>query len=58
MQQVWETDYIGDTRTLHVHVSWLRKVLGEERVYKSGLGGFRATGVEETSLRNGLKKYL
>ena len=25
MQQVWQTDYMGDTRTLDVHVSWLRR---------------------------------
>ncbi|MDM8521461.1 winged-helix domain-containing protein [Anaerolineales bacterium HSG6] len=25
MQQVWETDYMGDTRTLDVHIRWLRK---------------------------------
>lgn len=24
MKQVWETDYFGDTRTLSVHVRWLR----------------------------------
>jgi DNA-binding response OmpR family regulator len=24
---VWDTDYIGDTRTLDVHISWLREVL-------------------------------
>ena len=24
MQQVWDTDYIGDTRTLDVHIRWLR----------------------------------
>lgn len=24
-RQVWETDYIGDTRTLSVHVRWLRE---------------------------------
>ncbi|HEY9076312.1 MAG TPA: response regulator transcription factor [Anaerolineaceae bacterium] len=27
---VWETDYTGDTRSLDVHVSWLRKALGED----------------------------
>jgi DNA-binding response OmpR family regulator len=27
MQQVWNTDYIGDTRTLDVHIRWLRKVV-------------------------------
>ena len=25
MKQVWETDYVGDTRTLSVHVRWLRE---------------------------------
>jgi DNA-binding response OmpR family regulator len=24
MKEVWETDYVGDTRTLSVHVRWLR----------------------------------
>jgi len=27
MKAVWETDYLGDTRTLDVHISWLRKKL-------------------------------
>lgn len=27
MQAVWETSYMGDTRTLYVHVRWLRKIL-------------------------------
>ncbi len=27
---VWETDYIGDTRTLDVHVSWLRNLIEED----------------------------
>jgi DNA-binding response OmpR family regulator len=31
MRQVWETDYLGDTRTLHVHICWIRKALGEDR---------------------------
>ncbi|MDM8528597.1 helix-turn-helix domain-containing protein [Anaerolineales bacterium HSG24] len=25
MQEVWETEYIGDTRTLDVHICWLRQ---------------------------------
>ncbi len=25
MQEVWETDYLGDTRTLDVHIRWLRE---------------------------------
>jgi DNA-binding response OmpR family regulator len=31
MRQVWETDYVGDVRTLQVHVCWIRRVLGEDR---------------------------
>ena len=31
MRRVWETEYVGDMRTIHVHVSWLRKALGKER---------------------------
>ncbi len=27
MEKVWNTDYLGDTRTLDVHVRWLRKVI-------------------------------
>jgi len=26
-KRVWETDYTGDTRTLDVHISWLRKAI-------------------------------
>lgn len=31
MRQIWETDYVGDTRTLQVHICWVRKALGEGR---------------------------
>jgi DNA-binding response OmpR family regulator len=30
MRQVWETDYLDDTRTLDVHVHWVRKAIGED----------------------------
>jgi DNA-binding response OmpR family regulator len=26
-REVWETEYTGDTRTLDVHVSWLRRII-------------------------------
>lgn len=29
MQTVWETDYMGDTRTLDVHIRWLREKIEE-----------------------------
>ncbi|MFQ5576933.1 MAG: winged helix-turn-helix domain-containing protein [Anaerolineae bacterium] len=25
MEQVWDTNYLGDTRTLDVHICWLRQ---------------------------------
>ena len=30
METVWETDYMGDTRTLDVHVRWIRERIEEE----------------------------
>lgn len=29
MREVWGTDYMGDTRTLDVHIHWLRKALSQ-----------------------------
>ena len=30
MQNVWETEYVGDTRTLDVHIRWVREIIEEE----------------------------
>ena len=30
IKQVWETDYVGDTRTLSVHVRWLREKIEDD----------------------------
>jgi len=29
-REVWETDFLGDTRTLDVHISWLRKAIEKD----------------------------
>ncbi|MGD8751193.1 MAG: response regulator transcription factor [Anaerolineales bacterium] len=29
-RKVWQTDYVGDTRTLDVHISWLRKKIEKD----------------------------
>ncbi|MDO9546688.1 MAG: response regulator transcription factor [Pelolinea sp.] len=29
-RKIWETDYLGDTRSLDVHISWLRKAVEED----------------------------
>jgi DNA-binding response OmpR family regulator len=30
MRKVWDTDFVGDTRTLEVHVHWLRKAIEDD----------------------------
>jgi DNA-binding response OmpR family regulator len=30
MHNVWRTDYIGDTRTLDVHIRWVREIIEED----------------------------
>lgn len=30
MQEIWDTDYLGDTRTLDVHVRWLREKIEDD----------------------------
>lgn len=30
MKQVWNTDFVGDTRTLEVHIHWLRRAIEED----------------------------
>ena len=34
LQLVWGTDYFGDTRTIDVHVAWLREKLGKAKGVK------------------------
>ena len=29
MKKIWKTDYMGDTRTLDVHIRWLREKIEE-----------------------------
>lgn len=30
MEHVWQTDYLGDTRTLDVHIRWIREAIEEK----------------------------
>ena len=46
METVWDTDYLGDTRTLDVHIRWIRQALeldsGKPRFLKTVRGvGYR-----------------
>lgn len=44
MKEVWETDYIGDTRTLEVHICWLRKKIEEDPRHPRFLRTVRGVG--------------
>lgn len=44
MKKVWETDYLGDTRTLSVHVRWLRLKIEENPSAPILLRTVRAVG--------------
>lgn len=44
MQTVWETDYMGDTRTLDVHIRWLREKVEEKPSKPKWLVTIRGVG--------------
>jgi len=44
MKQVWDTDYMGDTRTLDVHVHWVRKAIEEDHRFPVYLRTVRRVG--------------
>ncbi|NDJ84792.1 MAG: response regulator transcription factor [Chloroflexi bacterium] len=44
MEKVWQTDYLGDTRTLDVHIRWLREALEEKPSRPTHLQTVRGKG--------------
>jgi DNA-binding response OmpR family regulator len=44
MRKVWRTDYLGDTRTLDVHICWLRKKIEEDTQNPRYIITVRGTG--------------
>jgi DNA-binding response OmpR family regulator len=44
MQAVWKTDYVGDTRTLDVHIRWLRQVVEQNPRKPEYITTVRGTG--------------
>lgn len=44
MEKVWETDYLGDTRTLDVHICWLRQKIEIEPICPQRLVAVRRVG--------------
>lgn len=43
-REVWDTNYTGDTRTLDVHISWLRRAIEEDPRKPKLLKTFRGVG--------------
>lgn len=42
MREVWQTDYLGDTRTLEVHICWLRRKIDRpQRIITVRGAGYR-----------------
>ena len=54
--QVWETQYTGDTRTLDVHISWLRQAIEDDPRHPRYIKTVRGMGyrldVEDTQALN------
>jgi DNA-binding response OmpR family regulator len=44
MQQIWNTDYVGDTRTLSVHIRYLRELLEPDPGQPQYIKTVRGTG--------------
>ena len=46
MKKVWHTDYVGDTRTLHVHICWLRRKIEADPTRPCRIVTHRSLGYE------------
>ena len=44
MKEVWDTDFIADTRTLEVHVHWLRRKLDTDQPRSANIHTVRGVG--------------
>ncbi|MFQ5946540.1 MAG: winged helix-turn-helix domain-containing protein [Anaerolineae bacterium] len=46
MKEVWETDYMGDTRTLDVHICWVRRKIEDDPANPQYLTTVRGVGYQ------------
>ena len=44
MREVWQTDFVADTRTLEVHVHWLRQKIEANRSSPTYIHTVRGVG--------------
>jgi DNA-binding response OmpR family regulator len=52
MKAVWDTDYVGDTRTLSVHVRWLRLKIEDDPGNPRLLRTVRGVGYRFESIKS------
>ncbi len=48
MKTVWQTDYAGDTRTIEVHIRWLRQIIEVDAAQPKLLKTVRGVGYRST----------
>lgn len=53
MEEVWQTDYLGDTRTLDVHIRWIRQAIETDPGNPHFLKTIRGTGYSLDITPNG-----
>ncbi len=56
MKEVWDTDYLGDTRTLDVHIRWLREKIEDNASEPALLRTVRAVGYRFEVQKRGRKR--
>jgi DNA-binding response OmpR family regulator len=56
MKKVWQTDYVGDTRTLHVHICWLRRKIEADPSRPCRIVTHRSLGYELKGAPSNLAK--
>lgn len=58
MEQVWQTSYVGDTRTLDVHIRWAREIIEEQPKQPKLLATVRGIGYifQSPNFHQGKKK--
>lgn len=44
MKEIWHTDYLGDTRTLDVHIRWLREKIEDDPAHPTRIETVRGLG--------------
>jgi len=58
MRQVWDTDYIGDTRTLDVHVRWVREAIEADPTAPTHIVTVRGIGYRFEPYPDGMNSNL